>query len=356
MQYLKSIEKFVENQTVFCGIDIHKKFWVLCYLCNGEVVEKHVIPGELNALIHHTRRLYHSASRIKFVYEAGFSGYWLQRQLTGMGYECIITPPSRIPTHPDKVKTDKRDAKKLARYLSGGLLKEVYVPSPSIEADRQLLRLREGNKKKLTRVKNQINSLLHLHGLMWRRESGCRWTRRFVMWLKGLEFEEENFRYILDQYLSEYYFLRDQIACITRRIRGLALSDVYSKNYKYISSCKGIGLITAMTFLVELCDMDRFRDSMHFSSYLGLTPGQYTSGEHVRLGHITHEGNAHLRGVLIESAWTVIRYDLFLREKYDRIKARGTNGKKAIVAVARSLAIRLRRCVLYEEPYVVGVC
>jgi transposase len=356
MKYLKDIEKFVENKNVFCGIDIHEAHWNLCYFCNGEVVEKHRIQGDFEQLNRHTRSLYGNASLVRFVYEAGFSGFWLHRRLTALGYECLITPPNRIPSMHDKVKTDIRDSEKLARYLAGGLLKKIYVPPPSIEADRQLLRLRSGHKKKQTRVKNQINSLLHLQGLMWPSENGCRWTKSFIAWLEELEFGEQNFRFILDQYLEEYRFLRAQIACITRRIRDLSLSITYQKYYKYLVACKGIGLITAMTFLLELGDIVRFPDSISFSSYLGLTPGQHSSGQHVRLGHITREGNAHLRNVLIESAWTVIRHDPFLREKYDRIKTRGTNGKKAIVAVARSLAVRLRRCLLNEEPYTIGVC
>ena len=111
-----------------------------------------------------------------------------------------------------------------------------------------------------------------------------------------------------------------------------------------------------MTFLLELHDVTRFSSSEKFGSYLGFTPSQFSSGEHTRLGHITREGNAHVRGALVECAWTVIRHDPVLRDKYDRIRARGTNGKKAIVAVARTLAIRLRRCLLDDIDYVVGVC
>jgi transposase len=111
-----------------------------------------------------------------------------------------------------------------------------------------------------------------------------------------------------------------------------------------------------MTYLLELHDVTRFSSSKKLSSYLGLTPSQHSSGEHVRLGHITREGNSHVRRALVESAWTVIRHDPVLRDKYNRIRAKGSNGKKAIVAVARSLAIRLRRCLLDEIPYVTGVC
>jgi transposase len=356
MKYLKDIKIFVENKTVFCGIDIHEKHWNLCYFCDSEVVEKLPIKGDFESLTRHTRNLYHRASLVIFVYEAGFSGFWLYRKLTELGYGCVITPPNRIPASSDKVKTDKKDAVKLARYLAGGLLKKVYVPPPSIEADRQLLRLRVGHKKKLTRVKNQINSLLHLHGISWLSDDGSRWTKRFISWLDKMEFHEPNIRFILDQYLEEYRFLRDRTAVITKHIRDLSRSRTYERQFGYLTACKGIGLITAMTFLLELGDIERFPDSISFSSYLGLTPSRYSSGQHVRLGHITREGNAYIRRVLVESAWTVIRHDPFLREKYNRIKARGTNGKKAIVAVAHSLAIRLRRCLLNQEPYVVGVC
>jgi len=111
-----------------------------------------------------------------------------------------------------------------------------------------------------------------------------------------------------------------------------------------------------MTFLLELFDLNRFRSTSHFCSYLGLTPSQHSSGESVHLGRITRQGNSHLRNVLIESAWTVIKHDPHLRDKYNRIRAKATNGNKAIVAVARSLAVRLRRCLLDEVEYVVGIC
>ncbi|UCE17654.1 MAG: IS110 family transposase [Gemmatimonadota bacterium] len=100
----------------------------------------------------------------------------------------------------------------------------------------------------------------------------------------------------------------------------------------------------------------RFRKTTRFSSYLGLTPSQHSSGKHVRLGHFIREGNAYLRHVLIDSAWTVIRHDPHLRAKYNRIRAQGTEANIAFVAVARSLAIRLRRCLLDQRQYVIGIC
>lgn len=356
MKYLKCIEKFVTNKMVFCGIDIHKRDYNLCYICDGEVVEKLRINADYKSLLSHTERYYSTARAIHFVYEAGFSGYHLHRKLQASGYQCMITPPNRVPSSHDKVKTDKRDAQRLAQFMASGLLKKVFVPPLSAEADRQLLRLRNSYQNKLTRVKNQIKSHLHLYGLIWPPENTRKWTKRYIRWLEELDFEEPNLRFIMDQHLLEYHFIRNQIAELTKRIRELSRIDAYQAHFKRLVACKGIGLITAMTFLFELHDILRFPSAEKFCSYLGLTPSQHSSGEHVRLGHITREGNPHLRRVLVESAWTVIRHDPFLREKYDRIRARGTNGKKAIVAVARSLAVRLRRCLLDEVNYEIGIC
>jgi len=356
MKQLENIKKFVTNKMVYCGIDIHKKHWSLCYFCDGMVIEKITLAGIADKLFSHTERFYGTARKVEFVYEAGFSGFYLYRKLKARNYDCIITPPNRVPKSQNKVKTDKRDAQKLAQYLASGILKKVYVLPPSAEADRQVLRLRKSFQKKLTRVKNQIKSYLNLHGINWATENGNKWTNKYIAWLKSLEFEIPNQRVIIEEYLNEYRFLRDQIAKLTRQLRVMSKQKTYSKNFNRLVACKGVGLITAMTFLLELHDLLRFSSAEKYCSYLGLTPSQFSTGDHKRLGHITREGNAHVRCVLVESAWTVIRHDPFLRDKYNRIRAKGTNGKKAIVATARSLAVRLRRCLLDETEYVIGVC
>jgi len=356
MEYFKDIERFVENKTVFCGIDVHREHWNLCFMCDGQVIEKIKMAVRFSQLLHHLNTKYKLAGRIRLVYEAGFSGFHLQRQLTASGYDCVITPPNRIPSYHDKVKTDKRDAQKLVQYFSGGLLKEVFIPPLSYESDRQILRLRHDYQKKLTRVKTQIKSFLFLRGIQKPDNLCSYWSKKYVTWLSGLEFEYTGFFMTLSSYLAEYKFYRLQLANLTRQLRSLSRRDAYNRQFQLLTTCPGIGLITAMTFLLELSDIVRFPSAEHFSSYLGLTPSQYSSGTHVRLGHITREGNSHVRRVLVESAWTVIRYDPFLRAKYDRIRSKGTNGKKAIVAVARSLAVRLRRCLLDEAAYLATSC
>ena len=352
--YFNNSEKFIKGKAVFCGIDIHKHHWSLCYFCDQEVLEKTRVIGTVDALLAHTRHNYRSAGSIQFVYEAGFSGFHLYRSLKSAGFDCTVTAPSRMPSYHDKVKTDKRDAEKLARFMASGLLKAVYVPPLRIEADRQFMRLRRSYQQKLSTVKNQISSHLALFGL--RYTGGSKWTGKHLEWLALLEFTDPMLRTILDCYLETYAFLQDQVASMTGRIRALSQSADYQAHYDRLVSCKGIGLITAMTLLLEAHDVSRFQSAQQFASYLGLTPGQHSSGEHVRLGHITREGNSHIRHVLVECAWTVIRYDASLRAKYHRIKAKGSNGKKAIVAVARTLAGRLHHCLLHEEPYQMASC
>jgi transposase len=355
MKYYKNIEKFVENKQVFSGMDVHESHWNICFYSDSTVLEKQRIPAEYQRLKICLEK-YSTARNIQFVYEAGFSGFWLYRLLTHDGYNCIVTPASKMVLTGDKVKTDDRDAEKLALYLAADLLKSVYVPADYVESDRRVVRRRAQLVRKQTRAKNEIRSFLYLHGITRPEHLSKNWSKAFLAWLERLDFKQSSDKFTMTQLLQTYRMIRDSLAAVTRYIRQLSQDTKYVSAYKRITSLRGVGLITGMTLLLEINDFSRFKNSDHFGSYLGLTPSQYSSGGHVRLGHITRQGNAHLRRVLIESAWTVIRHEPVLRAKYERIKAKGNNGKKAIVAIARSLAIRLRRCLLDQTDYVVGVC
>jgi transposase len=354
MQYYKDIEKFYKGKKVFCGIDVHLKFWVVCFYCDGEVMEKSRIDFGYPQLLDRLKR-YNVSREIRLVYEAGYSGFWLYRKLLADGYHCIITPPALVPRSASKVKTDKRDAIKLASYLAAGILKSIYVPPAEVESDRRVVRRRSQLVKKQTRCKNEIKAFLHLHGIGKPVDIKTCWSLRYMSWLERLEFSSGSDRFTFAQLLKHYLRIQEDIREVNHYLKQLSQDLRYCDNYKRLTSLRGIGLITAMTYLLEIYDFNRFPKSKHFSSFLGFTPSQFSSGEHVRLGHISSQGNAHLRRVLVESAWTVIKHDPHLRDKYERIRKRGTNRKKAIVAVARSLAVRLRRCLLDKTDYVIGV-
>jgi transposase len=326
MQYYKDIENFVKGKQVFCG--------------------------QLLKLLDR----YSSARKIQIVYEAGFSGFWLYRKLTAAGYDCIITPPVLIPRTASKVKTDKRDASQLASYLSAGILKRIYVPPAEVESDRGVNRRRSQLVKKQTSCKSQIKSFLNLRDIEKPKDIKKHWSKAYMSWLDNIDFATTSDQFTFSQLIKHYRRVREDVVEVSSYLKQLSKDPKYQSNYQRLICIKGIGLITAMSFLLEIYDFSRFKKSKHFSSFLGLTPSQHSSGEHVRLGRITRQGNPQLRKALVESAWTVIKHDPHLREKYDRIRSRGTNGKKAIVAVARSLAVRLRRCLLDETDYVIGAC
>lgn len=355
MRYIKDIAAFVDSKTVFCGIDMHVKHWNLSFLCDGEVVEELRIAGDLIMLLFVLKN-YSTARQVRIVYEAGFSGFWAYRQLRARGYDCMVTAPSLIPQNNSHVKTNKRDARALVSYFAAGLLKAVYVPPVEVEADRAVIRRRAQLVKQLTRAKNHIKSFLHLHGLKTPEDIRAKWSKRYLTWLTKLPWEQPSHAFTLQQLLRCYQHHREDLALVTQQLRQLSQCSRYLDHFKRLCTARGVGLITGMTFLLEIFDFGRFRRAEEFASYLGLTPAQYSSGENVRLGHITRQGNAALRAVLVESAWTVIRHDPHLRAKYERLRQRGTNGKKAIVAVAHSLALRLRRCLLDQTDYVIGVC
>lgn len=354
MRYFKDIDCFVKGKQIFVGIDVHVKHWVVCSVCDGEVVEKTRMEARYGQLQRFLAK-YRGARKISCVYEAGFSGFWLCRRLQDDGLCCIVTPPSHLPKTGSKVKTDKRDAEKLAFYLSAGLLKAVWLPPAGLEADRRVVRGRSQLVKMCNRAKQQIRSFLHLQGIERPAYIKTCWSKKYIAWLESLRFDHAADDFTFAQLLKTYRRTRDDLAELTRYLRQMSKSETYQRQFKLLASVPGVGLITAMTFLLEIFDFGRFANSRQFASYLGLTPSQYSSGEHVRLGHITRFGNAEVRRVLIESAWTVIRHCPHLREKYHRIRSRSGNSQKAIVAVARSLAIRLRRGLLDGTGYVIGV-
>jgi len=349
MRYIKNIAAFVTDKIVFCGIDMHVQHWNLSFFCDGEVVEELRIGGDLVLLLFVLKN-YSTARSVRIVYEAGFSGFWAYRQLRARGYDCMVTAPSLIPQNNSHVKTNKRDARALASYFAAGLLKAVYVPPIEVEADRRVSRRRSQLVKQLTRTKNHIKSFLHLHGLKTPVDIRSKWSKRYLTWLRELQWEQSSDAFTFRHLLLCYQRHREDLAIITQQLRQLSHASCYIDHFKRLCTARGVGLITGMTFLLEIFDFGRFRRAEEFASYLGLTPAQYSSG------HITRQGNAALRAVLVESAWTVIRHDPHLRAKYERLRQRGTNGKKAIVAVAHSLALRLRRCLLDQTDYVIGVC
>ena len=196
--------------------------------------------------------------------------------------------------------------------------------------------------------------MLLFHGRKAPRTLLERWSQSHVDWIAHLEWDNPALKTSMGALIQLYRYLNDQLKAMTAAIEELAQTDKYRERAALLTQIPGMGIYTAMSILIELQDVERFRRAEQLASFLGLTPSQHSSGERVRLGEITHCGNPRLRTRFVESSWTLIRYDMAMRSVYERIKHQTGSGKKAIVAVARRLALRVRRILLDRTAYQYG--
>jgi transposase len=337
---------------VFVGIDLHNNKWHVTARTAELELFCGSIPGKWEALRRILQR--YKGHRIEAVYEAGYFGFWLHDRLIDYGTECIVTPPSLIPQeYGNKVKTDRRDSRKLAHFLAKGMLKRVWVPTEKERYHRQVIRRRRQLVRDRTRTQSRIKAELKLYGFDISAPHGS-WTNTFLLNLGRIRFNNRWMQESFKRLLEQYYFLDEQIARQTGLLQQLSETELYKERVEILTTIPGIGMIAAMELLLELQDIKRFQRADELAAYVGLTPSQYTSADKVRMGRITCVGKNSLRAMLIQASWTLIRKDGVMREKYDRLKSRA-GGKRAIVAVARTLLIRMRRLLLDNNPYVVGL-
>jgi transposase len=232
------------------------------------------------------------------------------------------------------------------------MLKKVYVLSEEDRANRELVRTRRQLIEHRSDVMRQIKSKLLFHGIKSPFPPKQRWTKGYVKWLRELHLEHEVVKVSFNTLIDLYEYLGSQLMRISKEIIALSQSDKYSHKVKLLRSVPGIGMLIAMELLVELPDIERFKTADEIASYMGLTPSEYSTGQYVRQGRITRCGNTRARVCLVESSWHLIVKDLFWRSKYLNLKYR-RGAKRAIIAIARNLIIRIRRILLNNEPYVI---
>lgn len=342
---------YAGTKEVFLGIDVHERSYSVSVFFEKEELQVVTYPSETRHLKKLLER--YSAFRIHAVYEAGPFGYGLYDWLKAQGVQVIVTPPSKIPeASGDLVKTDKRDARKLAQLLSGGMLKAVSVPDRRKREDRDLLRTREQQSDQRRRIFLQIQSKLRFHGIPIRcKRLISSKNRRAILAYPGMS---TSLRTSLECLLDDYDHYTRALQHIRRAIIRLSEDAAYRDGMGILQSIPGVGLFTAISFLLELPNMSKFMNNEHVGSYLGLTSSEYSSGEHKRQGRITRCGNSRLRKLLVQCSWRLIAGDEAMKRCYDRIKRR-RGGKRAIVAVARKLSGRMRTVLVRKEQYQIGV-
>jgi transposase len=245
----------------------------------------------------------------------------------------------------------------LAKNLENNDYHVCFVPDKELREDRQISRTCQQVDADIKRVCNRIRRALEFHGLDRECPAGAWSGPMYVKVKKRLDELElsESLRFSFEVPFGELEHLRKTKKDIVLRLRKLARSDRYKEGVELLMSAPGIGMLTAIRLVLEWGDIKRFKRKEDFASFLGLIPSDYSSGEEERQGHITKQGNRGVRCWLIESSWVAIRYDPVLLDKYRRVFRSCGSKKKAIVAVARKLGLRLRKVLLSGEPYAVGV-
>jgi len=237
---------------------------------------------------------------VRVAYEAGPTGYGLARACAAAGISCVVAAPSKIPRAPgDRVKTDRRDAERLARLLRLGELVAVRVPEPQVEAARDLVRAREDARGDLMRARQRLSKLLLRHGLVY---DASAWTLAHDAWLRRQRFERRPLALAFDESYGAVLQAKTRRDALDRAIAELASEPPFAEVVARLVCLRGVSTLTALALTVELGDWSRFRPQS-LGPFLGLTPSEDSTGERRRLGAITKTGNSHARRLLVEAAW-----------------------------------------------------
>jgi transposase len=286
------------------GMDVHKERIRVAMMRAGErePVEWQVV-NEAGALRRLGKKLIReSGGEVECCYEAGPCGYAVQRELEHTGVRCMVVAPALTPVKPgERIKTDRRDARKLAELLRAGVLTEVHPPNQEEEAVRDLCRCREDIREDLLRSRHRLTKMLLRRGLVFR--AGRPWTRAHRQWLGSLQLEHDAERVVYEDYLLAVEQLEARLAAIDGTLEEAAQREPYARGVGWLRCFRGIDTITALTLVAELHDFRRFASARSLMAYLGLVPSEYSSSDRVRRGSITKTGNGHVRRVLIEAAW-----------------------------------------------------
>jgi len=333
------------GESAYAGIDVHKRTYSVVVRVNQTEVKRwttSAVPEKLGQQLHK----FFPEAEIHSAYEAGFSGFGLHRQLQQQGIKNIVVHAAAIEIAANnRVKTDKRDARKIAEQLEAGRLRGIRIPSVEQEQARLLSRTRSQLVRQRTRSQNCIRMKAHQFGLIAPSDRR-RMTHSMVAQLLE-QCESEEFACSVKSHQQVWKALDQEISKLEARMTVQAAADPYEQTYR---SAPGIGPISGRILANELGDLCQFANERQLFSYTGLTPAEYSSGENTRRGSITKQGNTQVRGILIEVAWRAIKQDPSLKAFFERVKAR-RGSKRAIVAVARKLIGRIRAAFREQVMY-----
>jgi transposase len=365
----------------YVGLDVHKETLAVAVARSGrevpeswgEIANK---PKAVAKLVERLNREF-EGEVLLFCYEAGPCGYGLYRQLLALGHDCQVVAPSLIPKKPgERIKTDRRDARKLAQALRSGDLTGVWVPDEEQEAMRDLTRARDDLKAQERKARQQLNAYVLRHGHAW-PSNKTRWTQTHYHWLESLRFAHDWQQVVLQEYIDAVKAASQRVADITAQMERVLPQWSLAPVVDSLIALRGVDKLAAMVLLAELGDISRFDSPKQLMAYLGLVPSEHSSGGRRRQGAITKTGNSHARRMLVESAWSYrfpARQTMHLKRKannaseeakviawraqkrlcgrYRTLLQAGKNTKQTTVAIARELAGFIWDIACHEMPKV----
>lgn len=353
-----------KSTTLYVGLDVHKdSVDIATCAAAREAKAEHLgtVAGGLEPVTKALRRLVSQGAQLHIVYEAGPCGFVLQRHLGALGWQCEVIAPSSIPRAPgERVKTDRRDALKLARLASQGLLTAVRVPDRADEAVRDVVRAREDAVREQRCARQRLKALLLRNGIVYDGRSS--WTAAHLRWIARLKLPEPAQQLAFQEYLHAITEATARIGRLEQALRDLLQSWPLAPVVAALQALRGVQMIAAITLVAEIQDFWRFASPRHLMAYLGLVPGEHSSGPRRRLGAITKAGNSPARRILVEIAqhydhparvspiiarrqaqlpkavtdiaWTA---QVRLCARFRRLGARRLMRNKIVVAIAREL-------------------
>jgi transposase len=352
-----------EGIKFFVGLDVHKDSIAVAIAETGRAPARLVgsIAHDVSKLLKVLAR-HGDPEAIQVVYEAGPTGYGLQRELARRGYPCQVIAPSLIPKRSgDRVKTDRRDCVRLAELARAGELRAVWVPDPADEAIRDLARAREDAVNARTQARHQLKGFLLRHNVRYTHKTS--WTKTFYRWLSRLNFGASGAQTAFTEYWQAVTAADERVTRLTDALAHSIEGWRFEPVVRALQALRGIDQVSAIGLVAEIGDIGRFAHPRQLMAYLGLVPSEYSSGDRVARGSITKTGNAHARRLLTEAAWNYrfqprIGYraqrraedlpqavrdlgwkaQLRLTGRFARLRARGVHINKVCVAVARELA------------------
>jgi transposase len=329
----------MQNSITIAGLDVSKEWVAAATLPPGSDRPTETVKFT-NDAVNVSRFVRRVAQKgpVAFVYEAGPCGYELHRQITAMGYPCAVIAPALTPIRPgDRIKTDRRDAEKLAHLYRSGELTEIRVPTCEEEAARDLVRARESALEDRLSHYHRLLKFLLRQGRVYRDgKSGSKAQRA---WLRSQRFDHTSSRLTYEAYVRAWDEAEARLEVLNQQVTDLAAGRRFATGVSYLRCLKGLDTLSAVTLLTEVVDFRRFQKARAVMGYTGMVPSEYTTNFDPRRGRITKTGNAHLRRILVEAAWTYRRKSVLSKKITDRRK----DCPPEVVRIAKKAEDRLHR-------------